>query len=143
MSVLTISEVARQVGVKPSAIRYYEQVGVLRRPERVSGQRRYDEGAAYRLAVVVRARQLGFTLDEIRELFFGFRTTATASDRWKALTERKLAELEETMQRIRAMQDVLRRLNSCPCDALERCGRGMLQRLREERVLNRRSARRG
>ena len=136
---MTISELARQVGLKPSAIRYYEDVGVLRRPARTSGQRRYDEGAAYRLAVVVRARQLGFTLDEIKELFFGFRPDATASQRWKLLTRRKLAELDEQLARIRAMQDVLLRLNGCSCDVLERCGRGMLQRLQEQQVLNRSS----
>lgn len=133
---MTISELARQVGVKPSAIRYYEDVGVLRRPERTSGQRRYDEAAAYRLAVVVRARQLGFTLDEIKELFFGFRPSATASDRWQLLTRRKLAELEERIAQIEAMRDVLRRLSHCSCTVLERCGRGMLQRLQEEQVLD-------
>lgn len=132
---MTISELAKQVGVKPSAIRYYEDIGVLRRPERASGHRRYDETAAYRLAVVVRARQLGFTLEEIRELFFGFRPKATASERWKKLTVRKLAELETQIARIRAMQEVLQRLNGCSCNVLERCGRGMLQRLHREGVL--------
>jgi MerR family redox-sensitive transcriptional activator SoxR len=132
---MTISELARQVGVKPSAIRYYEEVGVLRRPQRASGRRRYDEPDAYRLAVVVRARQLAFTLDEIRELFFGFRTDATASERWKKLSRSKLAELDQAIASIRAMQDVLQRLNHCSCQVLERCGRGMLTRLQQERVL--------
>lgn len=127
---MTISQLAKQVGVRPSAIRYYEHIGVVRRAERTSGQRRYDESAACRLAVVVRARQLGFSLDEIRELFFGFRADATASERWKKLTERKLAQLDEQVQRIQAMQEVLRRLNSCSCSVLERCGQRMLQRLR-------------
>lgn len=136
---MTISALARQVGVKPSAIRYYEDIGVLRRPERTGGHRRYDEQAAYRLAVVVRARQLGFTLDEIKELFFGFRPNATASERWKQLTRRKLAELEDQAARIRAMQDVLQRLSQCSCSVLERCGKGMLSRLHEEQVLNRRT----
>jgi len=117
--------------VKPSAVRYYEEIGVLRSPERINGRRRYDEQAVYRLAVVVRARQLGFTLDEIRDLFFGFRPNATASDRWKQLTRRKLAELDEAIERIRAMQDVLKRLHHCSCSVLERCGEGMLQRLQK------------
>ena len=68
MSRLTISEVARQVGLKSSAIRYYEQLGILPPAERVSGQRRYDRTVLYRLAVVQRARQAGFSLDEIRTL---------------------------------------------------------------------------
>ena len=70
---LTISEVARQIGLQQSAIRYYERIGLLPPAQRISGQRRYDSTALCRLAIVQRARQLGFTLEEIRQLFFGFR----------------------------------------------------------------------
>ena len=59
MSELTISEVARQVGLQASAIRYYERIGLLPRAPRMSGQRRYDTTALYRLAIIQRARQLG------------------------------------------------------------------------------------
>ena len=92
---LTISEVARQVGLKPSAIRYYEQIGILPKPQRVSGQRRYDNSVLYRLALVQQSRQMGFTLDEVRKLFFGFRTNTPVSERWKKLSARKLTELGE------------------------------------------------
>jgi MerR-like DNA binding protein len=70
---LTISEVAREIGLQASAIRYYERIGLLPRALRMSGQRRYDTTVLYRLAIIQRARQLGFTLTEIRHLFFGFR----------------------------------------------------------------------
>ena len=70
---LSISEVANQIGLRPSAIRYYEQVGILPQAQRVSGQRRYDVTVLHRLIVIQRARQTGFTLSEIKELFFGFR----------------------------------------------------------------------
>ena len=73
MPQLTISEVARQVGLQASAIRYYERIGILLPAQRISGQRRYEPTVLYRLAVIQRARQIGFTLDEIRQLFFGFR----------------------------------------------------------------------
>ena len=91
MAELTISEVARKIGLQPSAIRYYEQIGVLPHPPRISGQRRYDPTVLYRLAIVQRARQLGFTLEEIRKLFFGFRQGTRASERWQNLSRRKLA----------------------------------------------------
>ena len=52
MSGLRISDVARQAGLQASAIRYYEQIGLLPKPERESGQRCYDEAALYRLARV-------------------------------------------------------------------------------------------
>ena len=74
---LSISEVARVFGLRTSAIRYYEQIGILPAPMRKSGQRRYEKTILFRLAVVQRARESGFTLEEIRELFFGFRSATT------------------------------------------------------------------
>src|SRR5438477_7923896 len=104
MPELTISEVARQVGIQASAIRYYERIGLLPPAQRISGQRRYDSTALYRLAIVQRARQLGFTLEEIRQLFFGFRNVTRASERWQKLSQRKLAELDVLMDAIRKVQ---------------------------------------
>ncbi len=124
---MTISEVARRVGLRPSAIRYYEEQGILVPPEREGGQRRYDSSILYRLAVVQRARQAGFSLDEIRRLFFGFGAKTRASERWRKLSRAKLAELEIAARQIEAMQLLLKRLARCPCDSLERCGRGIFE----------------
>lgn len=129
MPQMSISQVARQVGLRPSAIRYYEQIGILVPAQRSGGQRRYDSTVLYRLAVIQRSRQIGFTLEEIRQLFFGFRNGTPASRRWKTMTKRKLAELDVLVERIQAMQSVLRRLQHCPCKALEQCGEGMLRNL--------------
>src|SRR5262249_37314168 len=68
MAELTISQVGQMVGLRASAIRYYEAIGVLAPAARASGQRRYDMTAVYRLTLVQRARAIGFTLDEIRGL---------------------------------------------------------------------------
>jgi MerR family redox-sensitive transcriptional activator SoxR len=125
---MSISEAARLVGLRPSALRYYEQLGLLLPPPRISGQRRYDAAALRRLAVVQRARQAGFSLDEIRRLFFGFRSTVRPSARWKSLSRRKLAELDELLRGIQTMRRLLHRLESCRCDALEECGARVLAR---------------
>jgi len=126
MPLLTISELARQVGLQTSAIRYYEKIGLLPAPLRISGQRRYDATALYRLSVVQRARQLGFTLDEIRQLFFGFRNFTRASERWQKLSRRKLAELDELMEDVRTMQRLLHKMiERCHCETLDQCGRGI------------------
>jgi MerR family redox-sensitive transcriptional activator SoxR len=128
MPQLTISEVARQVGLQPSAIRYYEQIGILLPAQRIGGQRRYDATVLYRLAVIQRARQTGFTLDEIRELFFGFRNTAPASQRWQKLSRRKLAELEELIGQVKTMRSLLQKMmDCCRCDTLDQCGRGIFK----------------
>ena len=126
MAQLTISEVARQVGLQASAIRYYEQIGLLPRTQRVSGQRRYDATALYRLAIIQRARQLGFTLDEIRQLFCGFRNVTRASARWRVLSQRKLRELDQQLRTIKEVQRLLRKMmEKCHCDTLDQCGKGI------------------
>ena len=123
----SISEVARRMGLKTSAIRYYEQLGILPTAIRVSGQRRYDHAALYRLAVVQRARLAGFTLDEIRTLFFGFQDGTRAEARWRLMADRKLVELEAIVKQIRAMQALLQRLKTkCRCKTLEMCGKGIM-----------------
>jgi len=149
VSPLTISEVARQVGLQASAIRYYEEIGLLPPAARLSGQRRYDMTAVHRLAVVQRARQLGFTLGEIRLLFFGFRDDFRASQRWQKLSRKKLEELDTMMSRIRAMQRLLNRMNAnCRCETLNDCGkaifrRGLAETVAKSPAVNRHSPRPG
>jgi MerR family transcriptional regulator, redox-sensitive transcriptional activator SoxR len=129
VSQLTISEVARQVGLKPSAIRYYERLGILPRADRASGQRRYDRTVLYRLAVIQRARQAGFTLDEIKALFCGFAEGTRADARWRRLADRKLIELNALAERIATMQALLERLKAnCHCKTLEICGKTILEK---------------
>lgn len=133
MAQLTISQVARQIRIRPSAIRYYERIGLLPRTQRVSGQRRYDSTVLYRLAIVQRARQLGFTLSEIRQLFFGFRDMARPPERWRTLSEKKLAELDHLMDGIKAVRALLKRLMSkCRCETLDQCGKGIFQNMERD-----------
>ena len=123
---LAISDVARVFGLRTSAIRYYEQIGILPPPMRRNGQRRYDNSALFRLAVVQRARETGFTLEEIRELFFGFPPGTRPPKRWHQLSQRKIAELRERMKRLKLMERLLKRVEDCRCDALDECGEKIL-----------------
>src|SRR6516165_134380 len=133
MAQLTISQVARQIGLRPSAIRYYERIGLLPPTQRLSGQRRYDATVFYRLAIIQCARELGFTLSEIRHLFFGFRDTTRASERWRTLSQRKLAELDDLMDGIKAVQGVLKKLmTKCRCDTLDQCGKGIFHNMNRD-----------
>ena len=126
---MPISEVARRTGLRSSTLRYYERIGILPAPLRSGGQRRYDETVLHRLALIRTARRTGFTLEEIRELFFGFREGTPASRRWRALSRRKLDELDASLRRIQAMRRVLERLiRRCRCDELLECGRAMYQK---------------
>ncbi len=118
---MTIGQVAKQSGYAASAIRYYEASGILPRPARVGGKRRYDSTILERLAVMERAQACGFTLSETRALFFGFREDAPPSQRWEALARKKLVELDELARKIAATRELLER--PCACKDLGECGR--------------------
>ena len=118
---MTIGEVARQAGTATSAIRYYEEIGLLPPPARVSGRRHYDRSTIQRLCVIERAQQAGFALGEIRGLFFGFAVGTHPNARWEALAQRKLAEIEEQLRRLRAMQALLHEGLRCGCLTMEQC----------------------
>ena len=128
MPQLYISEVAHQIGLRPSAIRYYEQIGLLPPAERRGNQRRYDSTVLYRLAIIQRGRQLGFTLDEIRQLFFGFGHGARASERWQKLLHIKLAELDNLMDSVTAVRRLLKKMmENCHCETMDQCGKGIFR----------------
>ncbi len=118
---LTIGAVARRAGIATSVIRYYEDIGLLPAPARLNGRRRYDLSTVQRLRVIAYAQQAGFTLSEIRELFFGFEAGTPPSVRWEGLVQRKLAELEAQFARISAMQGLLREGMTCGCLTMEQC----------------------
>lgn len=127
MTELTISEVARSVGIRPSAIRYYEKIKLLPQPKRIRGQRRYDSGTIHQLAVLLRARQAGFTLNEIAQLFSGFKESSPISARWSKIAERKMVELDAEIIRIQIMKELLKRLQTCcHCQTVNQCGAGIL-----------------
>lgn len=128
MPLMTISEVAGRVGLRPSALRYYERFGILPPAQRIGGQRRYDMSAVHRLVVIQQARQTGFSLPEIKELFFGFRAGTPPSARWRKLKKHKLAELDAMLQRIRSMRALVTKYGNCRCAALEECGRRIFEK---------------
>jgi len=118
---MTIGQVARESGLAASAIRFYEQAGVLPKPGRIGGRRMYSASILERLAVIERAKACGFSLDETRRLFFGFREGTPPSERWQTLATKKIAELDELARKIAATKELLQR--PCACKDLGECGR--------------------
>lgn len=103
---LSISVVARLAGVRPSAIRYDESVGLLPAPARVSGHRCHDADVLLRLALIAAAQQMGFTVAEIGTLRHGFSPVTPASARWRVLAAQKAPEVEALMARAARAQDM-------------------------------------
>ena len=122
---MSIGQVASRAGVRPSALRYYESVGLLPPPERKNGRRRYDgevlREVLDRLAVVRVAQQAGFTISEIRMLLDGFAEDTPPSERWRVLAQAKLPEVEALVERALGMRDLLERGLRCECLRLEEC----------------------
>ena len=117
---------AAQVGARPSALRYYERVGLLPPARRISGQRRYAADTIDRLHLIGFAKQAGFRLAEIRTLLTGTRErgrgTAVANG-WRQLVPGKIAELEAELARLHETRLRLRSLLLCRCRRPEQCGR--------------------
>src|SRR5438270_11996116 len=104
MPPVPISEVAKQFGLRSSALRYYERIGLLPAATISGGRRHYDATILNRISIIQRARAAGFSLAEVRELFQGYAEAVPASRRWQELTQRKQAELEGAVRKIRDMQ---------------------------------------
>jgi MerR family redox-sensitive transcriptional activator SoxR len=103
----TIGEVARQVGIRPSALRYYERIGLVPAPHRVNGQRRYDEETIRHIRFVLLAQRAGYTIAEQQRLLWGFDEQVPPATRWRALASAKLAELNEVIARAEAIKRVI------------------------------------
>ena len=121
MTELTISEVARQAGIRTSAIRYYESVGLLPLPQRVSGQRRYHADILRRLAFIQAAQAVGFSVAEMRTLLHELDGDTPLSARWQSLAKRKLAEVDTLIHRAQGMRQMLEQGLHCGCPDLEQC----------------------
>lgn len=121
MEELSIGEVARRTGVAASALRYYEDAGLLPAPRRVGGRRRYDPEVLRRVEVLRCAQQAGFTLAEIRTLFHGFGADTPLGERWNALAHDKLRELDALIARAGQMKRAILAGMECGCVRLEDC----------------------
>lgn len=118
---LSIGEVARKAGMRPSALRYYEEAGLLPAPRRVNGRRRYDAEILQRLAVLRVGQQAGFTIAELRTLIQGFGEMVRPAQRWRKLAERKLSELDALIARAEGMKRLLQTGLDCNCVKWEDC----------------------
>lgn len=121
MEELTIGAVARQAGIRPSALRYYESIGLLPAARRVNGRRRYGPSTLQQLTVLRFARQAGFSIAELQTLFHGFSPETPPAARWQALAEQKLGELDALIERAQQMRAVLKAGLGCGCLRLEDC----------------------
>ena len=119
---LTIGQLAQRFGLKTSAIRYYERVGVLPEPDREHGHRRYGEDAIRRLEVLDVAKRAGFSLDEARLLMERSDAGSPAFESMRELAARKMPDVEALIARAEEMRSWLLTATDCSCQTLDVCG---------------------
>jgi MerR family redox-sensitive transcriptional activator SoxR len=118
---MKIGELAARANLKPSAIRYYEKMGILAAPHRVSGQRRYPIDALDRVLLIRFAGEMGFTLAEIKIFLTGLRNSAPVGPRWKKLANAKIKQVDDVIKRSRQLKSLLEHLLDCRCPSLQVC----------------------
>ena len=113
---LSSGELAREAGVGPETLRYYERRNILPRPARTaSGHRRYDPDTVSILRLVRSAQDLGFTLAEIRELLEGMKRPGAVCDDVCRVIDAKVGNLDRELTRLRSQRARLTRLRAaCP-----------------------------
>ena len=108
---LSIGTLARGTGTKVQTIRYYEQIGLLPQPGRSEGgQRRYTSADLDRLAFIRHARQLGFSLEAIRELLELAHHPRQPCEHADAIARRQLRQVEKRIRRLEALRTELARM---------------------------------
>jgi MerR family transcriptional regulator, redox-sensitive transcriptional activator SoxR len=120
-NLLSIGELSCLAGKARSAIRYYEEIGLIPAPIRVGGHRRYPAEAIRTLAVVDTAQRATMTLDEIRLLLRASADDRLAIDGLRAVAERKLPEVEALIERADVVRRWLEAARECSCPRLGDC----------------------
>lgn len=113
-----VGEIAEKADMNVETLRYYEKIKIMPKPKRKDSRYRYyDELDLRRLLFIKRAKELGFTLKEIKELLnLKIESTATCGD-VKHLAEHKLNDIEERIKDLMNIKNVLLKLiNQCVCE---------------------------
>ena len=115
---LSIGELAERTGVATTALRYYDDLGLVRPTARSSGRRRYAPSAVMEVGVVLFLREVGFSLAEISTLVAG-------ADRrsWQDVIDRKLVDIAEQQHRLEVARTALEHARRCTAGAPVRCSR--------------------
>jgi Cu(I)-responsive transcriptional regulator len=123
MSLVTIKEASESSGVSPKMIRHYESIGLIPAPTRTENRyRHYRDSEVHELGFIRRARDLGFSIEDIRHLLTLWRDRGRPSAEVKAIALRHIAELDEKAASLAAMSRTLKHLAaSCHGDDRPDC----------------------
>jgi len=119
---ITIGEVAKRSGVAASALRYYEERGLIASEREGSGHRRYRRAVLRRIAFIVFAQRVGLTLDEICEELSKLPADTVPTGRdWARLSEAWSTRIDNRMAELERLKNGLTECIGCGCLSLDRC----------------------
>jgi MerR family redox-sensitive transcriptional activator SoxR len=122
MSLLTIGQISRRSGVAASALRFYEEKGLMESQRMSSGQRRYSRAVLRRIAFIVFAQRIGLTLSEIGAELAKLPTDQTPNGRdWSRLSAAWTARIDERIAELQRLRVGLTACIGCGCLSLTRC----------------------
>lgn len=109
---MNIGDAADRSGLPAKTIRYYEDIGLLKAPRSANGYRHYGDRELHTLRFLQRARSLGFTIDDCRQLLSLYEDRTRASADVRALAEQRIVEVEAKIRELQAMRATLKSLVS-------------------------------
>ncbi|MGI9294529.1 MAG: MerR family transcriptional regulator [Pseudomonadales bacterium] len=118
---MKIGDVAEQLGIPASTIRYYETEGLLNPQLRVSGRRELDADALLTLRFIKLAQTAGFTIEEMKILLGSYNQNPDPKSMWQELLESKRKAVQLKIAELRRMDRVLGALRDCTCSSLQEC----------------------
>jgi MerR family redox-sensitive transcriptional activator SoxR len=121
MPELTITAVARESGVRPSTLSYYDKIGLLPSSRRVAGRRRYDFCALKKVRLIAYAERAGFSLAQIQTLQEKASEGKPPALLWPDLAAAKAYELDQIIFRAQEAKNRLATLSRCRCRNLTEC----------------------
>jgi MerR family transcriptional regulator, redox-sensitive transcriptional activator SoxR len=120
MRYLSIGELADKARVRASALRYWEERGLLPGAHREGRRRMWPATAVRRVALIKMAQRAGFTLAEIAQLVTSD-TTPSATRQWREMAARKLPELDRHIEQTQALRQAVADCLECGCMNFDRC----------------------
>lgn len=119
---MNIGQVAEQTSLPAKTIRYYEEIGLVSPERRANGYRSYSAQDVHKLVFLQRARRLGFTIDECRQLLSLYEDRQRASADVKAVAEQHLTDIEAKISELQSLHATLQTLvHSCKGDQRPDC----------------------
>ncbi len=120
VELLPIGAIGTETGATVSAIRYYEELGMIHARTRVGGKRRFHPDTIGRVSFIRRAQEVGFTLGEIRLIL------DDDAGGWQGLVDEKIADLAKRREKLDWMISLLSEIRDCGCEIVASCPRGDL-----------------